>query len=137
MSKENTNRTNPNGIYKLQCNTCNKVYIGQTDRSINISYKEHIRYIEYNNPQSAYALHLLQNRLEYGRQKETMQLLKHCHKSTRMTCWENLYIHMHYIHGDLITEQEVNEINPLYRAANITRIIPNSTRSDTVKQEED
>ena len=54
-----------------------------------------------------------------------------------MTCWENLYIQTHYIHGDLITEQQVNEINPLYRAANITRIIPNSTRSDTVKQEEE
>ena len=42
-----------------------------------------------------------------------------------------------YIRGTLITEQQVNEINPLYSAANITRIIPNSTRSDTVKQEEE
>jgi len=42
-----------------------------------------------------------------------------------------------YIRGTLITEQQVNEINPLYSAANITRIIPNSTRSDTVKQDEE
>jgi len=36
-----------------------------------------------------------------------------------------------------MTEQQVNEINPFYRVANITRIIPNSTRSDTVQQEQD
>jgi len=66
-----------------------------------------------------------------------MQLLKHCHKGIWMTCWENLYIQMHHIHGTLITEQQVNEINPLYSVANITRINPNSTRTDTVKQEED
>jgi len=91
LSIENTNRTNPNGIYKLQCNTCNRVYIGQAGRSINIRYKEHIRYIKYNNPQSAYAAHILQNRHEYGPQEETLHLLKHCHKGTWMTCWENLY----------------------------------------------
>jgi len=110
------------------------MYIGQTDSSINIRYKEHMRYIKYNNPQSAYAAHILQNRHECGPQQETLQLLKHCHKGTRMTCWENLYIQTHYIHGTVITEQQVNEINPLYSTANIARIIPNSTCSDTVKQ---
>jgi len=130
LSKENTNRTNPNGIYKLQCNTCNRVYIGQAGRSINIRYKEHIRYIKYNNPQSAYAAHILQNRHEYGPQEETLQLLKHCHKGTRMTCWENLYTQTHYIHGTLITEQQVNEINPLYSAANI---IKNHTKEHTLR----
>jgi len=135
--KENINRINPNGMYKLQCNTCNRVYIGQTGISINIRYKDHIRYIKYNNPQSVYAAHILQNRHEYGPQQETLQLLKHCHKGTRMTSWENLYIQTHYIHGTLITEQQVNETNPLYNAANITRIIPNSTRSDTVNQGEE
>jgi hypothetical protein len=35
----------PSGIYKLKCNTCNDVHVGQSGRAINVRYKEHIRYI--------------------------------------------------------------------------------------------
>jgi len=38
------------GIYKLTCNTCQGVYIGQTGRSTDARYKGHIRYIRTNNP---------------------------------------------------------------------------------------
>jgi len=64
------------GIYQLTCNTCNLLYVGQTSRSLNIRFQEHIRYIRYNNPQSAYALHILQNQHEYGQMNSTMTLLK-------------------------------------------------------------
>ena len=60
------NNTNPSGIYRLQCNTCKDVYIGQSGRDINTRYKEHIRYIRTNNPTSACATHILNNRHEYG-----------------------------------------------------------------------
>jgi hypothetical protein len=50
---------NPSGIYKLKCNTCNRAYIGQSGRSIAVRHKEHLRYIRTNNPNSAYALHIL------------------------------------------------------------------------------
>ena len=48
------------------CNTCNNVYVRQLGRSINVRHREHIRYIRTNNPLSTYALHILQNRHEYG-----------------------------------------------------------------------
>ena len=99
LSTRKSNQTNPSGMYKIQCNTCNKTYTGQTGRSISTRYKEHIRYIKYNNPQSAYAIHILQNKHEYGLEKETLQLVKRCTKGTRMSCWENFYIQMHHIHG--------------------------------------
>jgi len=51
-------------------------YIGQSGRSVATRYKEHIRYIRNNSPQSAYAMHILQNRHEYRPVKETLQLLK-------------------------------------------------------------
>ena len=35
----------PSGIYKLKCNTCNNVYVGQSGRAIDTRFKEHIRYI--------------------------------------------------------------------------------------------
>jgi len=52
------------GIYALTCMTCNKAYVGQTRRSLNQHYKEYTRYIKSNNPQSAYALHILNNQHE-------------------------------------------------------------------------
>ena len=38
------------------------LYLGQTSRNLKTCYNEHIRYIKSNNPQSAYAQHILNNR---------------------------------------------------------------------------
>jgi hypothetical protein len=42
-----TNKYEKTGIYKLTCAECNKAYIGQTGRTLEIRYKEHIRSIMY------------------------------------------------------------------------------------------
>jgi hypothetical protein len=113
--------TNPNGIYQLKCNTCNNAYIGQSEKSITIRHKEHIRHIRTNSPTSAYALHnTLDNRHEYGMVEETLKLLKSCHKGTKMNCWESLYMQGFYQNNILIVEQQVNDINPLYQLAYTT-----------------
>ena len=39
-------------------------YVGQTSRSLKQRYQEHITYIKHNNPQSAKALHVLNNKHE-------------------------------------------------------------------------
>jgi len=65
VTEKQTN-TNPRGIYKLKFNACNTVYVRQSGRSINVRHKEHVRYTRTNNPISAYALHILQNKHEYG-----------------------------------------------------------------------
>jgi len=54
------------GIYKITCTTCNKAYVGQTSRNLRQRYKERVRYIKNNKPQSAYAIHILNNKHEYG-----------------------------------------------------------------------
>jgi len=123
LSEQQTNK-NPSGIYKLKCNACNKAYVGQCGRSIDIRHKEHIRYIRFNNPQSAYAMHILQNSHEYRTTKDTLQLLKTCRKSTRMNYWETLYMHIFHQHKILITEEQIGDINPLYELANTTGILP-------------
>jgi len=105
---------NPSGIYGIKCNTCNKTYIGQTGRGINIRHKEHIRYIKTNNPQSAYAMHILNNRHEYGPAKETLQLLRPCSKESQMNSWEAMIIQLHHHRKTLITEQQPYEHNILY-----------------------
>jgi len=54
--------TNCSGIHKAKCNTCNYSYIGQCGRSVATRRKEYERYIRTNNPISAYALHILNNK---------------------------------------------------------------------------
>jgi len=116
-------KTGPNstGIDKLKYNTCKNSYVGQSDRSIPTRHKEHTQYIRTNNPISAYALHILNNRHEYGTAEETLEFLKACNKGTRMNCWEILYMQTFYQRNVLIEEQQVNDINPLYELVNTSR----------------
>jgi len=51
--------------------------------SMTIRHKEHIRYIRTNNPTSPYAMHILNNRYEYGRVDETLKLLQPCNKKQK------------------------------------------------------
>jgi len=82
------------GICRLKCKTYNCLHIGQTGRCLGIRHWEHIRYIKTNNLNSAYVLHILNNRHEYGSTEETMELLKTCNKGAKMSCWESLCIHI-------------------------------------------
>jgi hypothetical protein len=67
-------------------------YIGQTGQSLKARYIEHQRYIETNDPKSAYAMHILNNKHEYGPLKSTMELLRTCKKGWHMKILENVYI---------------------------------------------
>ena len=68
---------------------------------------------KHNDPQSAYALHILQNRQEYGLLKDTMTLLKPIHKSSMLIPYEQLLIQTFHQNGTLIPEQNCSEQNPL------------------------
>jgi hypothetical protein len=81
---------------------------------------KHVQYVRTNNPSSAYASHILNNRHEYGTAEETLELLKSCHKSARMNCWETFYIQLFHQHNTLISEQQFYDVNPLYAIADIS-----------------
>jgi energy-converting hydrogenase A subunit M len=100
--------------YKLQCMTCNKFYVGQSGRTIAVRYKEHIRYIRTNSLTSAYALHVLNQRHEYGTLDNKLHLLKPCKKGNLMNCWESFYTQQLQHLNLLIDEQQPQELNPLY-----------------------
>ncbi len=92
------------GIYKLTCNTSELTYIGQTSRSLQQKYNEHIRYIKHNDPQSVYALHILNNRHEYGKITDTMTLLKHITDQTMLLPYEQMFIKSYHHHEHLIPD---------------------------------
>jgi len=53
------------GIYQLKYHTCNLSCIGQTERGLELRFKEYIHYITSNNPQWAYPIHIVHNVHEY------------------------------------------------------------------------
>jgi len=105
-------------------------YVGQSGRPITTRHKEHIRYIKNNNPASAYAVHILINRHEYGTTENTLQLIKPCRKSSKMNNWENMYIQIYCQYSKLIEEQQVNEPNPLFEYAQPPHMLRDSTQQD-------
>jgi hypothetical protein len=92
---------NNSGIYSLTCDTCKQAYVGQTSRSLKIRYQEHIRYINNNDPQSAYAQHILHSRHKYGPIDKTMTLLKPL----------PYYFHMNSIIYSLSIKKESSSLN--------------------------
>jgi len=103
------------GIYQLAYNTCNLSYVGQTSRSLSIRFQEHVRCIRYNNLQSAYTLHNLQNQQEYGQMDSTMTLLKPLNDPNVLLPYEQYYIQSLHPVGKLIPEQSPGETNPLFQ----------------------
>jgi hypothetical protein len=79
------------------------------------SYIEHHRYIKTNEPKSAYALHILNNKHEYGPLQSTMELLKTRKKEWHMNILENCYIQQSYQKGALMNEQHPGEKTPLFK----------------------
>ena len=79
---------------------------------------------------SAYALHILNNRHEYGTKEHIMELIKVCSKGRLMNCWESMYIQEYHRKGHLITEQQLPEHNLIFDL--ITTTIPNKETSEVV-----
>ena len=114
---DTTHDLNKSGVYRMTCKTCNKAYIGQTSRNLTTRCRDHIRYIQTNKPQSAYAQHVLNNIHEYGTPTETITLLKHIKDQTRLIPYEQLFIQAFHQTGNLVPEQQCNETNPLLKLA--------------------
>jgi hypothetical protein len=125
---ETTDIYKSSGIYSLQCKTCKRHYVGQTGRNLAARFSDHTRYIKNNDPKSAYALHILDNRHEYGPIQDTMQLIKPCSKCRNMNIMENLYIQIFHRQGILIDEQFATERNPLFQLIDHTPPTPSNTR---------
>ena len=68
-----------------------------TDKpSLQQRYKEHTQYVKQNDPQSSYALHILNDRHEYITINDTMTLLKHISRPTLLLPYEQFYIQTYH-----------------------------------------
>jgi hypothetical protein len=87
--------------------------VGQTSLNLKQRYQERIRYIRNNDPQSAFAQHIPNNQHEYGTIEEIIKLLKPTNHTSILIPYELFYIQSHHQHGQLISEQNPGELNPL------------------------
>ena len=102
------------GIYKITCKTYHKAYVGQKSRNLKSRFREHTRYIKNIDPSSAYALHILNCRHEYGNIDDTMTLLKQINTPTFLLPYEQMYTQSFHHNNELIPEQHLNEHNPMF-----------------------
>jgi hypothetical protein len=89
----NIDKYNKRGINKMRCNSCQLSYIGQTGRNFKARYKEHIRSIRINNPNTKYAQHILDTQHEYGPIANIMDILHIERKGQLMNTWERFHIY--------------------------------------------
>jgi hypothetical protein len=101
--------------YKLTCTTCERSYVGQTGSNLKQRYKEHIRYIQNNDPQSAYATHIINNLHEYGDINDNMSMLKQINKGPYINTLEQFYIQLFAYNNKLIPEQNTGDYSPIFR----------------------
>jgi phosphoribulokinase len=110
-----TSQHEKHGVHKITCNTCQKSYVGQTSHNLNLRFQEHVRYIKNNDPRSAYALHILNCRHDYGNINDTMTLLKQINKPSLLLSYEQMYTQILHHNNELIPEQHPNKHNPMFQ----------------------
>ena len=77
------------GIYKISCQDCDSIYVGQTKRRLSTRNDEHRRACTNKETQkSAVAEHMVKNRHKKGE----CQLIKTVNKPWRLDAWESLYM---------------------------------------------
>jgi hypothetical protein len=77
----------------MKCKSCQLSYIGQTGRNFKARYKEHIRLIRTNNPNTKYAQHILDPQHDYGPIADTMDILHIERKGQLMNTWDRFHIY--------------------------------------------
>ena len=89
--KDKIANTEKPGVYKISCNTCDQVYIGQTKRTFSKRYKEHFSHVKYNRPEkSAVAQHVLE--CDHLIDTNSLRLVKQINYGYELDAWESLYM---------------------------------------------
>jgi hypothetical protein len=81
--EHNDGKYNLSGVYQLQCAYYQRKYIGQTERTFKIRFKENLRDIKNNGQNTNFAQHILDTKHEYETIGKTMKIL-HVEKKGQM-----------------------------------------------------
>lgn len=92
--KDKEDKLDQSGIYKINCNNCEKYYVGMTKRNIKTRFKEHFQHIKNNNDQkSAIANHVLTT--GHSISLNNIDLLQPCNNPQDLPALESIHIYKH------------------------------------------
>lgn len=115
--KDKIETNNKSGIYKITCNNCDKIYIGQTKRSIITRFKEHRAHIIYNRPsKSAVANHAISN--NHNIDIDNLTLIKHITNKNQLDAWESIHIFKNKL--ILMNDDDAPIVSPLFKFTHTT-----------------
>jgi hypothetical protein len=77
----------------MKCTGCPLKYVGQTGRTFNTRYKEHIHNIRSNNSNSGYSNHILNTGHTYGMITDTMDIITAGRKGKYLNTLERYHIY--------------------------------------------
>ena len=97
-NKDKVKNCNKSGIYRLKCQSCNKIYVGQSSRAVKVRWKEHFRDVKNKNLENAVALHYSNNEQHKFNEELCGKILKVVPHEKYLDAWESLYMQKHGEH---------------------------------------
>jgi hypothetical protein len=94
---------------------CPKKYVGQTSRTFNIRYKEHIHDIRTNNGNTGYANHILNTGHAYGPITDTMEIITTGKKGKHLNTLERYYIYKTNKENIQMNDTYIETHNPIFQ----------------------
>lgn len=110
------------GVYKLTCDDCNAIYIGETGRSFEVRIREHLK-----NKNSNFGNHLQEKKHNF-KIESNVEILHIENKSHKLTLLEAYEIDRHRINNEYIC---LNEQVKLFYTPLYLHINENNSRNNT------
>lgn len=109
-NKTKTNKGKKSGVYKLKCNDCPKIYIGQTGRNFDKRINEHHSSFLKKKKDSNYSNHLIDEQHAFNFDYDIL----HCeNKSLKLNLLESMEINKHKNSNTLLNDQLDLNSSPL------------------------
>ena len=105
-----------NGVYQLQCLSCNKKYIGQIEGPFKVRFREHYNDYKHGHSRSKFAQHVTDESHSFGPMNEIMEVIHVTRKGRMRDMLEKFYIHRETKHGKQINEKLTGKPNPIFEA---------------------
>jgi len=113
---QNLHKYERNGVYQLECPSCNKKYIGQTGRPFRVRFREHYNDYKYGHNKSKFAQHVIDEGHSFGPMNEIMEVTHVAKKGRMLDTLEKFYVYKETKHGNQINEKLTGQPNPIFEA---------------------
>ena len=105
-----------NGVYQLECPSCNKKYFGQTGHPFRVRFREHYNDYKHGHNKSKFAQHVIDKGHSFGPMNETMEVIHVAKKGRMLDMLEKFYIYRETKHSNQINEKLTGQPNPIFEA---------------------